>query len=65
MGSASGSGARPVLAVAVAGLIIAGCGASGAGSPIHSSPGMRLVAYDDCGQLLSGLRRAAEAHVGP
>jgi len=65
MGSASGSGARPVLAVAVAGLIIAGCGASGAGSPVHSSPSLRLVAYDGCDELLSGLRKAASAHVGP
>src|SRR3569833_129550 len=65
MGSASGSGARPVLAGAVAGLIIAGCGASGAGSPVHSSPSLRLVAYDGCDELLSGLRKAASAHVGP
>jgi hypothetical protein len=65
MGSDSHSGARPVLAVAVAGLIIAGCGASGAGSPLPSSPALRLVAYDDCGQLLGGLRKAAAAHVGP
>jgi hypothetical protein len=65
MGSDSRSGARPVLAVAVAGSIIAGCGASGAGSPVHSSPSLRLVAYDGCGPLLGGLRKATAAHVGP
>lgn len=65
MGSDSPSGARPVLAVAAAGLIIAGCGASGAGSPVRPSPSLRLVAYDDCGQLLGGLRKAAAAHAGP
>src|SRR3954452_350905 len=65
MGIESVSGARPVLAVAAAGMIVAGCGASGAGSPIRSSPSLRLVAYDDCGQLLGGLRRATAAHVGP
>src|SRR3954468_5285807 len=65
MGIESVSGARPVLAVAAAGMIVAGCGASGAGSPIRSSPSLRLVAYDDCGQLLGGLRKATAAHVGP
>jgi len=65
MGSDFLSGARPVLAVAVAGSIIAGCGANGAGSPVPSSPALRLVAYDDCGRLLDGLREATAAHVGP
>src|SRR3954468_22800311 len=65
MGIESVSGARPVLAVAAAGMIVAGCGASGAGSPIRSSPSLRLVAYDDCDQLLGGLRKATAAHVGP
>lgn len=41
MGSDSRAGARPVLAVAVAGLVIAG----DAGTPIRSSPALRLVAY--------------------
>lgn len=66
MGSDSGSGGvRPVLAVVVAGLIIAGCGASVAHSPVRPSPSLRLVAYDGCGQLLAGLRKATAAHVGP
>ena len=65
MGSDTRAGARPVLAVAAAGLIIAGCGASGAGSPIRSSPSLRLVAYDGCGPLLGGLRKATAANVGP
>jgi uncharacterized secreted protein with C-terminal beta-propeller domain len=66
MGSDSGSGGvRPVLAVAAAGLIIAGCGASVAHSPVRPSPSLRLVAYDDCGQLLAGLRKAAAERVGP
>jgi uncharacterized secreted protein with C-terminal beta-propeller domain len=65
MGSDSGSGARPILAVAAAGLIIAGCGASGATSSPHPAPSLRLVAYDDCGGLLRGLREATAAHVGP
>lgn len=65
MGSESRTGARPAIAVAAAGLIIAGCAASGAGSPIRSPSSLRLVAYDDCGDLLSGLRKAASAHVGP
>jgi hypothetical protein len=65
MGSDSASGARPVLTVAAAGLIIAGCGVSGAGSPVRPPPSLRLVAYDDCGQLLGGLRKAVAAHVGP
>jgi uncharacterized secreted protein with C-terminal beta-propeller domain len=65
MGSDSGSGARPILAVAAAGLIIAGCGAGGATSSPHPAPSLRLVAYDDCGGLLRGLREATAAHVGP
>ncbi|MFB9833966.1 beta-propeller domain-containing protein [Actinoallomurus acaciae] len=65
MGSDSSSGARPVLAVAVAGVIIAGCGASGAARPVRPGPPLRLVAYDDCGDLLSGLRKATAARVGP
>jgi Beta propeller domain len=65
MGSDSRSGARPVLPVAVAGLIIAGCGAGGADAPLHSSPALRLVAYHGCGGLLDGLRSATAAHVGP
>ncbi|MGH3374390.1 MAG: beta-propeller domain-containing protein [Actinoallomurus sp.] len=65
MGSDSDSRTRPVLAIAAAGLVIAGCGAGGAGSPVRPSPALRLVAYDDCGQLLNGLRKAAAAHTGP
>jgi hypothetical protein len=65
MGSDSGSGARPILAVAAAGLIIAGCGAGGAATSVHPAPSLRLVAYDDCGGLLSGLRKATAARVGP
>jgi hypothetical protein len=65
MGSGSSSGARPVLAVAVAGLIIAGCGASSLVAPTRPAPSLRLVAYDDCGELLDGLRRATAAHIGP
>jgi uncharacterized secreted protein with C-terminal beta-propeller domain len=66
MGSDSGSGGvRPVLTVVAAGMIIAGCAASAAHSPVRPSPSLRLVAYDDCGQLLTGLRRAAAAHAGP
>ncbi len=65
MGSESRTGARPAIAVAAAGLIIAGCAASGAGSSISPSSSLRLVAYDDCGDLLSGLRKATAAHVGP
>ncbi|WP_329256404.1 beta-propeller domain-containing protein [Actinoallomurus sp. NBC_01490] len=65
MGSDSSSGGRPVLAVAVAGLIIAGCGASSLAAPARPAPSLRLVAYDDCGELLSGLRKATAAHVGP
>lgn len=48
-----------------AGLMIAGCAAGGAGSPVRPSPALRLVAYDGCADLLSGLRKAAAAHVGP
>ena len=62
MGSDSGSGARPVLAVAVAGSIVAGCGAA---APVRPGPSPRLVAYDDCGELLKGLRAAVAARVGP
>ena len=66
MGSeAKTKGARPAIAVAAAGLIIAGCAAGGAGSPARSSPSLRLVAYDNCSDLLSGLRKATSAHVGP
>lgn len=66
MASDSGSGGvRPVLTVAAAGLIIAGCATGVADSPVRPSPSLRLVAYDDCGQLLTGLRRAAAAHAGP
>jgi Beta propeller domain len=63
MGTDSTSGARPVLAVAVAGLLLAGCGAGGAGSPARSRAS--LVAHDDCGRLLAGLRRAVAARTGP
>jgi Beta propeller domain len=65
MGTDPGSGARPLLAVVVAGSIIAGCGASGAGSPARPASSLRLVAYDGCGPLLDGLRRAVAAQVGP
>ncbi|MGI5226616.1 beta-propeller domain-containing protein [Actinoallomurus sp. CA-142502] len=65
MGSDSRSGARPILAVAVAGLIIAGCGAGGAATHVRPGSSIRLVAYDDCGELLGGLRKATAAHVGP
>ncbi|HEY0542684.1 MAG TPA: beta-propeller domain-containing protein [Actinoallomurus sp.] len=65
MGTDSCSGARPVLAVAVAGLIIAGCGARGAAFPVRPGSSLRLVAYEGCGPLLDGLRRAVAAQVGP
>ncbi len=65
MGSEAHTGARPAIAVAAAGLIIAGCAASGAGTHERSSPSLRLVAYDNCSDLLSGLRTATSAHVGP
>jgi uncharacterized secreted protein with C-terminal beta-propeller domain len=65
MGSESRSGSRPIIAIAVAGSIITGCAASGAGSSPRPSPSLRLVAYDGCGALLSGVRKATAAHVGP
>ncbi len=65
MGTEAKAGARPAIAVAAAGLIIAGCVAGGAGTHERSSPSLRLVAYDNCSDLLSGLRKATSAHVGP
>jgi hypothetical protein len=69
MGAPPGAGARPgirpAIALAAAGLVIAGCAASGTGHPPGPSPTLRLAAYDNCADLLTGLRRATAAHVGP
>jgi uncharacterized secreted protein with C-terminal beta-propeller domain len=55
-----GSHARAVL---VTGLLLAGCAVHGAGSPVTPPSGLRLVAYDNCPDLLDGLRKATAAHV--
>lgn len=65
MGSESRSGAWPAVAVAAAGLILTGCTAGGTGPPARQSPSLRLVAYDNCADLLGGLRKATAAQVGP
>ncbi|RKS75053.1 beta propeller domain-containing protein [Actinomadura pelletieri DSM 43383] len=47
-------------------LLAGGCGGpSGDGDPPRPAPPMRLVAYDGCGALLDGLRRATAEKVGP
>ncbi|WP_030164443.1 beta-propeller domain-containing protein [Spirillospora albida] len=57
----------PTLAVLAAAVTLAAAGCSGApaGAPAPDAPPMRLVAYDGCGPLLDGLRRAALERVGP
>jgi uncharacterized secreted protein with C-terminal beta-propeller domain len=67
MGSHARTGARRRLvpAIAVTGLLLAGCAVHHASSPVTPPSGLRLVAYDGCPELLDGLRNATAAHVGP
>jgi uncharacterized secreted protein with C-terminal beta-propeller domain len=65
MGSEARSGARPAIAAAAAGFVIAGCAVGSTGSAVRTSPSLRLVTYDNCADLLGGLRKATAAHVGP
>jgi uncharacterized secreted protein with C-terminal beta-propeller domain len=67
MASESRPRVRPTIVAAVAaGALIAGFGANCATRPPpRASSSLRLVAYDDCGSLLTGLRKATTARVGP
>lgn len=55
------------IAPAVTALLLAGCSGAGdgGGSGAADAPPMRLVAYDGCDDVLSGLRDATAKQVGP
>jgi uncharacterized secreted protein with C-terminal beta-propeller domain len=61
----TGAGRCLVPIIIAIGLFLAGCSVHRASSPVSPPPGLRLVAYDGCPDLLDGLRKATAANVGP